>query len=89
MARSFGAKVEVSSGSLALCLIVTVGSPLPAVNAVGARVLAQLSPTRVIAVVDMTLFGQLQHRRDVLMAGPISVDPARFGRFQRIVGVTS
>lgn len=88
MARSFGAKVEMASGSLGLCLIATVGSPLPAVNAVGARVLAQLSPTRVIAVVDMTLFGQLQHRRDVLMAGPISVDPTRFAQFQRIVGIS-
>lgn len=88
-ARGFGATIEMTRGSLALCLVATTGSPLPAINAVGAKVLAALSPTRVIAVVDMTRFGQLQRRPDILMAGPISVDPQRFARFQQILGATT
>ena len=86
-ARAFGAKVEVASGSLSLCLIATRGAPAAALNTVGATVIATLSPTRVIAVVDMTLLGELQRHPDVIRAGSVSVDPARFAQFQRLVGL--
>ena len=88
-ARTFGAKVDVATGSLSLCLVVTRGSPAPALNSVGGTVVAVLSPDRVIAVVDMTLLGQLQRHPDVLRAGSVSVDPARFAQFQRLIGLSA
>lgn len=89
LARAFGAKIDMSNGAQAMCLVVTEGSPLAALNHVGAQPLAQLSATRVIAVVDMTRLSQLQRYPGVLMAGSVSVDPARFARFQQIAGVTA
>lgn len=87
IARSFGARVDFASGSSSLCLVATRGSPQPAINAVGGRVLAALSATQVIAVVDMSLFSQLQRHPDVLRAGAVTVDPERFARFQRLIGL--
>lgn len=86
-ARAFGAKVDLASGSLSLCLVTTRGSAVPAINSVGGTVVAVLSPDRVIAVVDMTLLGRLQRHPDVIRAGSVSVDPARFAQFQRLVGL--
>lgn len=86
-ARGFGATVEVATGSLAMCLVDASRDPAAALNTVGARVLATLSSTRVIAVVDMALFGQLLNHADIVSAGSISVDPQRFRRFQQRIGL--
>lgn len=86
-AQAFGAKIDVAAGSWAMCLVVAHRSPQIAVNSVGGRILAALSPTRAIAVVDMTRFAQLKRHPDVVSAGSVSVDPQRFARFQQIVGL--
>jgi len=86
MSTAFGAKVDIAHGAHALCLVVTRGSPVAALNSVGAQPLAALSPTRAIAIVDMTRLSTLQRHADVITAGSVSVDQARFAHFLRIVG---
>lgn len=86
-AQAFGANVAVATGSWAMCLVIARRDPAAALNAVGARLLATLSSTQVIAFVDMTLFAQLRGHPDIASAGSISVDPQRFARFQKMVGV--
>lgn len=66
----------------------TRGSPDAAVNSVGGSIVAVLGPARVIAVVDLALLGQLQRHPDVVRAGAVSVDHARFARFQEVTGLT-
>jgi hypothetical protein len=85
--RTFGAKIQMATGSLAMCLVIARSSPLPALNAVGGRILAELTPTKVIAVVNMTYFAQLKAHPDIVSAGSISVDPQRFAQFQRLLGL--
>jgi len=86
-ASAFGAKIAITTGSWALCLVEVRRSPAAALNTVGAKLLASRSATKVIALVDMALFAQLRAHPDVARAGSISIDPARFARFQQLVGL--
>lgn len=87
MADAFGAKIAVTAGSWSMCLVIARRDPVAALNAVGGKILASLSATKVVAFVDMNLFAQLRRHPDVISAGSISVDPQRFARFQQIVGL--
>lgn len=86
-AQAFGATVSVAQGSWAICLVAVRRDPAAALNAVGAKLLASLTSSKVIAFVDMTLFAQLRSHPDVAHAGAISIDPQRFARFQEIIGL--
>jgi hypothetical protein len=89
ISQAFGAKIRLTTGSLSMCLVIGRSSPLPALNAVGGRILAELAPTKVIAVVNMMYFSQLKAHPDIISAGSISVDPQRFAQFQRLLGLKS
>lgn len=87
--RAFGASVAVASEGQSLFLVVGwSGAPDDAVHAVGGQVLTRLpDPRRVLAVAPLEAYAALSRRREIALAGPISIDPARFGAFAQLVGL--
>jgi hypothetical protein len=87
--EAFGASVDVRAEGQSLYFVVGwVGPPDLAVRAVGGQVVTRLpDPRRVLAVAPLDGYAALSRHRDVALAGPVSIDPQRFGAFARLVGL--
>jgi hypothetical protein len=89
-ARAFGASVDMETRGKALCLVVgNRKSPLAAINAAGGQVAVVLTPRKMLAVIELSLLSQVQRHRDVVLAGPVSVDQGRFAQFAQMMGAKS
>lgn len=88
-ARAFGASVGLETRGKALCLVVGRKSPLAAINAVDGQVAVALSAKKLLAVIELSLLSQVQRHRDVVLAGPVSVDQGRFAQFAQMMGAPS
>jgi hypothetical protein len=88
-AEAFGATVEVAAGGVQLCLVVgRAGMPDRAVRSVGGRTVLRLPDgRRLLAVVRLETLLALQAHADVALAGPVTIDAERFGRFAELVGL--
>jgi hypothetical protein len=89
MADAFGANVGVATEGVLLCLVVgRVASPEHAVASVGGDVLVRIPDgRRVLATASYSGLVALQRHPDVALAGPVSIDRDRFGRFAQLVGL--
>jgi hypothetical protein len=89
--RAFGANVSVASGGQSLFFVVGwTGAPDQAVLAAGGQIVTRLpDPRRVLAVAPLEAYASLSRHRDVALAGPVNIDPERFGRFAQLVGLDS
>jgi hypothetical protein len=87
--RAFGANVSVATGGQSLFFVVGwTGSPDHAVRSVGGQVVTRLpDPRRVLAVAPLESYAALSRHHEIALAGPISIDPERFGAFARLVGL--
>lgn len=64
------------------------GPPDLAVRAVGGQVLTRLpDQRRVLAVAALDRYTALSRHPEVALAGPVSIDAERFGRFAQLVGL--
>jgi hypothetical protein len=88
-ARAFGASVAIATAGESLFLVVgRTGPPDPAVRAVGGQVLTRLpDQRRVLAVASLDAYTALSRHPDIALAGPVSIDAERFGRFAQLVGL--
>ncbi|MGH3072291.1 MAG: hypothetical protein ACRDNB_08490 [Gaiellaceae bacterium] len=88
-ARAFGANVEVAADGRSLFLVVGwVGPPDVAIRSVGGQVVTRLPDRRrVLAVAAFDAYTALSRHPDVALAGPVSIDAERFGRFAQLVGL--
>ena len=89
-ARQFGASVDIA-GAANRSLYLVVGnrqSPRSAVTALGGEVVVALPDgVRVLAVMPTAAQLAIQRHPDVALAGPVSIDPDRFGRFVALAGL--
>jgi hypothetical protein len=89
MAEAFGARIGVAADGVLLCLVVgRAGSPEQAVASVGGTVVLRIPDgRRALATAPYSGLTALQRHPDVAVAGPVSIDPERFGRFAELVGL--
>jgi hypothetical protein len=87
--RSFGAKVDVVTEGQSLFFVVGwTGAPDSAVRSVGGQVVTRLpDPRRVLALAPLEAYSALSRHHEIALAGPVSIDAARFGAFARMVGL--
>lgn len=88
-ARSFGAEVSLGMEGQSLFFVLGRGGPPDtAVRAAGGQVVTRLpDPRRVLAVVPLDAYSGLSRHPAVALAGPVSIDPQRFGNFAKLVGL--
>lgn len=88
-AEAFGADVRVRDEGRSLFLVVgRQGAPDHAVRAAGGQVVTRLPDRRrVLAVAPLAAYGPLTAHPEVELAGPVSIDAARFGAFARLIAL--
>ena len=88
-ARTFGANVSMGLEGRSLFFILGRGGPPDvAVRAAGGQVVTRLpDPRRILAVVPLDAYSGLSRHPAVELAGPVSIDAARFGSFAKLVGL--
>lgn len=88
-ARAFEAGVSISDhGSALFYVIARSGLPDLAVRSVGGELVTRLpDPCQALALAPIAAHAQLRDHADLRLAGPVSVDPERFKRFTKAVGV--
>lgn len=88
-AEAFGADVSLRADGRSLFFVVgRKGSPDAAVRSVGGSIVTHLqAPERALAVAPLAAHAELREHRDLRLAGPVSVDPQRFERFCRLIGL--
>ena len=88
-AEAFGAEVSLRADGRSLFLVVGhEGPPDAAVHSVGGSVVTHLQePRRALAIAPLAAHAELRAHRDLELAGPVSVEPRRFERFCRLVGL--
>jgi len=88
-AEAFGADVSLRADGRSLFFVVgREGPPDAAVRSVGGTVVTHLQePRRALAVAPLAAHSQLREHRDLRLAGPVSIDPQRFERFCRLIGL--
>lgn len=90
IANAFGASVSVADaeGSSLFFVVGRIDAPDRAVREAGGRVVTRLpDPRRVLAVMPMSAYPGITRHRDLVSAGPVNIDPGRFGAFARLVGL--
>lgn len=87
--RAFGANVSVAAEGQSLFFVVGwAGPPDLAVRSVGGQVVTHLPDRRrVLAVAPLEAYAALGRHPEIALAGPVSIDPARFGAFARTIGL--
>ena len=87
--RAFGADVSVVNEGQSLFFVVGwTGPPDQAVRAAGGQVVTRLpDPRRVLAVAPLDAYSALRRHHEIALAGPISIDADRFGRFAELLGL--
>ena len=88
-ARTFGADVSVGMEGQSLFFVLGHGGPPDAaVHAAGGQVVTRLpDPRRVLAVAPLEAYAGLSRHPAIALAGPVAIDPARFGSFAKLVGL--
>jgi hypothetical protein len=88
-AVAFGADVSVATAGQSLFLVVgRSGPPDLAVCAVGGQVITRLPDRRrVLAIARLEAYSALSRHPEIALAGPVSIDAERFGRFAQLVGL--
>lgn len=87
--RAFGASVAVATEGQSLFFVVGWSAPpdVP-VRSAGGHVVTRLpDPRRVLAVAPLEAYSELSRHPEIALAGPVSIDPERFGRFAQFVGL--
>ena len=89
MSNAFEARIDCQRPERGLFLVIGRGvSPLLAVRSVGGQVAAQLAGgMRLLAVLPVAVASALQRHADVALAGPVTVDAARFAHFTKLAGL--
>jgi hypothetical protein len=87
-----GFDAEISTVEQGRSLFFVVGrqsAPDAAVRSAGGTVVTRLQdPRRVLAVAPLAAHAELRAHRDLALAGPVSIDPQRFERFARLIGLS-
>jgi hypothetical protein len=89
-AEAFEAEISTSDQGRSLFFIAsrTGTTPDAAVSAVGGTIVTRLHDVRrVLAIAPLAAHAQLRTHRDLELAGPVSVEPQRFERFARLIGL--
>jgi hypothetical protein len=88
-ARTFGAEVSLGMEGRSLFFVLGRGGPPDAaVRAARGQVVTRLpDQRRVLAVAPLDAYASLSRHPAVELAGPVSIDPMRFGSFARLVGL--
>jgi hypothetical protein len=88
-ARAFGADVSVAANGRSLFFVIGhSGPPDLAVRAAGGQVVTRLPDARrVLAVAPIDAYTGLSRHPAVALAGPVSIDAARFSSFAKLVGL--
>lgn len=88
-ARAFGAEISVADhGSALFYLVARTGTPDAAVRSVGGEVVARLlTPREALAMAPLAAHAALRNHLELELAGPVTVDPERFRRFTRLIGL--
>ena len=88
-AEAFGARVSMPIEGRSLFFVIGhAGSPETSVRAAGGFVVTHFPDRRrVLAVAPLAAHPALRHDPAVQLAGPVSIDPDRFGRFVELIGL--
>ena len=88
-ARAFGASVSMPMEGQSLFFLVGRGEPPDAiVRATGGVVVTRLpDQRRVLAVLPLAAYAGLREHPGLELAGPVTIDAERFGRFTELVGL--
>src|SRR5919108_5575981 len=86
-AKAFGADVSLEIEGQSLFFLVGRGQPPDAiVQGAGGVVVTRLpDPRRVLAVLPLSTFSELQRHPGLELAGPVAIDAERFGRFAKLI----
>lgn len=87
-AAHYGATVRIDTRGQTLALVVARTDAATIVGGVGGQVVARISLQAALAVLELTDVIGLHAHPDVVLAGPVSLDDARFTRFLQTLGVT-
>ena len=88
-ARTFGAEVSLGMEGRSLFFVLGRGGPPDAaVRAIGGQIVTRLpDPRRVLAIAPLDAYAGLSRHPAVALAGPVSIDAARFSSFAKLVGL--
>jgi len=88
-AEAFGAEVSTFERERSLFFVIGRDGPPDAIVAsIGGTVVTRLQDRRrVLAVAPLAAHAALRQNRGLELAGPVSIDPERFERFTRLVGL--
>jgi hypothetical protein len=88
-ARTFGAEVSLGMEGRSLFFVLGRGGPPDAaVRQLGGQIVTRLpDPRRVLAVAPLEAYSGLSKHPAVALAGPVSIDAARFTSFAKLVGL--
>jgi len=89
MAEAFDATIAVATSSLGLYLVIGArGMPLSPVLSAGGEVAVCLEERQsLLAILTADAHLAVQRHPDVLLAGPVTIDPDRFARFAALAGL--
>ena len=88
-AKAFGADVSLRTAGRSLFFVLgRGGAPDEAVQAAGGQIVTRLpDPRRVLAIAPLDAYAGLCRHPAVAVAGPVSIDAARFERFAQLVAL--
>lgn len=88
-AEAFGAEISTPEQERSLYFAIgSDGPPDAAIRSVGGRVVARLQdPRSVLALAPLAAHAALREDRSLRLAGPVTIDPERFERFTRLIGL--
>ena len=89
MADAFGAQITMPIDGRSLFFVVgRTGPPDRIIASVGGSIVTHLPDSRrVLALAPLEALGTLTNHPDLAVAGPVSVDEARFSSFARLIGL--
>lgn len=89
-ARAFDAGVSVSGqGTTLFYVVARNGIPDAAVSSVGGKLVSRLpDPRQALALAPIAAHAKLRDHADLSLAGPVTVDAGRFGRFISLAGMS-
>jgi hypothetical protein len=87
-ARAFDANISIADHGQSLFYVVArAGTPDAAVHSVGGEIVGRLTVRKALALAPLALHATLRNHPDLELAGPITIDPERFARFTRLLGL--
>jgi len=87
-ARAFDANISIAAHEQSLFYVVArADAPDAAIHSVGGKVVGRLTIRKVLALAPLAVHATLRNHPDLKLAGPITIDPERFARFTRLLGL--